>query len=591
MSKCRLPAWQVIWALIRFRPVLWLLNLGAMLVLMVSLQVPGLALREFFNLLSASSPARFGVWTLAALMLAGDVVRLLGILGLIRTNVPFFVHSMTLLRRNLLRNILRRPGAMALPDSPGEALSRFRGDVFEIPLFALWLNDLMGLLVFSAIALVVMCRISTKITVLAVVPFIVVGLVANMASSRVERYRRESRRATGIVTGYIAELFASVQAVKVAAAEADVIAHFHGLNDSRRQVALRDRLFNEMLRSIFHNAINVGTGVILILAGQSMQRGTFTVGDFALFVFYLDFISELAAFSGLLVARYQQIRVSLERMLRLMEGAPPHSLVDRDQVYLNGVLPGVHYDAPTVETRLEDLAAEHLTYTFPGTVIGIKDISLGLRRGTFTVVTGRNGSGKTTLLRVLLGLLPLDSGEIRWNGQPVQDAGAFLIPPRAAYTAQIPRLFSDTLRDNILMGLPASDADVTRAIRAAVLEEDIAGLEKGQETRVGPRGTKLSGGQVQRTAAARMFVRQSELLVFDDLSSALDVETEQALWERVFQQPGATCLVVSHRKAALRRADQIIVLKDGRVEARGTLDELLGSCEEIHRLWYAQSNG
>ncbi|HEY3418699.1 MAG TPA: ABC transporter ATP-binding protein, partial [Armatimonadota bacterium] len=196
--------------------------------------------------------------------------------------------------------------------------------------------------------------------------------------------------------------------------------------------------------------------------------------------------------------------------------------------------------------------------------------------------------GKTTLLRVLLGLLSKDAGEIRWNGQPVESPGEFFVPPHSAYTAQVPRLFSDSLRDNVLMGMDKDDEEIAGALHQAVLGEDMLHLEDGLETLVGPKGVKLSGGQMQRTAAARMFVRDAELLVFDDLSSALDVETEHKLWERVFAREGATCLVVSHRKAALRQADRIIVMKDGRIEATGTLSELLESCEEMQRLWHGE---
>lgn len=589
------------WRLVRFRPGVYTTSFGLYIGYTLSLAFSGLILRAFFDRL-AGEPGALAITTVVLLQLGNT---LLAIVGLGGANAIGFYHyypaTQALLFRNIFARLLHRPGAQPLPPgqsfSVGGVINSLREDVHQTRKFDVELSDLFSFGLTVIIALTAMLQVSLTITLGVFAPLIAIVLITNHLSDRIERYRTASRTASAQVAGAIGEIMGAVQAIQVNNAEERILAHFRQLNETRRQTIVRDELLSRLINALSGNTVVIGTALILIFAARAMQRGDFTVGDFALFVAYIWPITEWFRNIGALLALYKQTSVSIQRLQALMQGAPPTQLTEPAPIYLTGDLPPLSAVVKTESDRLAVLEARGLRYRYPTPddateeqqPFPLQPFDLRIERGSLTVITGRIGAGKTTLLRALLGLLPKEAGEIYWNGKLVTEPEKFFIPPRVAYTPQTPRLFSESLRDNILLGQNATPAQLDHAIQRSVLTPDIATMHQGLDTLIGPRGMRLSGGQVQRAAAARMFVREPELLVFDDLSSALDGETERRLWEQLLTQAERpTCLLVSHRRSVLQQAHQIYLLDHGKLVAQGTATDLLAHNSAFQQLWTNQ---
>lgn len=614
-----MKAARVIGRLMAYRPGLYLVNGLLWMGVHGAFIIPGLLVKLFFDALEGR--AGVGLWTAALLIGAFTVGRVAHIYVSAAVDILHRFTMSALVRTNAFDAVMAKPGAEPLTASPAEALDYLREDAEQVEDSISWTLDVMGSIAFTAVAVITLLRIDARVTLLAFVPLVAVVAVAQAAESKVTRYREAAREASERLSGAMGDAFGCVQAIQVAGAEAHALARLSELGEVRRKTALRDGVFNQVLESVYHNTVGIGTGVILlVLAGRVTQNG-FSLGDFSLFIFCLAFVSDYTCFWGSFMAHFDQTRVALRRLSelvgdesgmilatkrplgirlgaalgRLFERAPEGIEPAAGEGPKGGGL-GAADDGERGSSEAEpfrSLSVRGLRYVYEGGR-GILGADFELRSGELVVITGRIGSGKTTLLRALQGLLPA-SGQILWNGRPVADPAAFFTPPRSAYTPQVPALYSDSLAENLRLGLDAGDEELLEALKAAAMERDLDALENGLETKVGPRGVKLSGGQAQRAAAARMFLRRPELYIIDDMSSALDAGTEEELWRRFEARRrghgGAACLAVSHRRATLALADRVIVLAEGRIEDQGPLDELLRRSAELRQLWGGPREG
>lgn len=558
-----LPVWRLSWRLNRQELRLFWFTTAAWTLFFSAPVLIGLVLAEAFG---ALEDGRFGRAQLAAVILIVVEIARMGLLQVAALSFHrWWISVQSSLRINMLSDQLAaRAVDRGRPvESPSGALAQFRDDTEDVARFIDAWIDVLGGLCFTVGAVIVLASVDPLATGVLVVPMVLIAVVTWVSGNAVARARRADRAATSAVTRSVGELVGAALSIKLNQAERPALHHLGEVMDVRRRTAVRDRVLDQIMWSTGSAMTDLGLGLVLLVAVTRVSDGELGLGELALFATYLTWLGFLPRMIGMTIVRRRYAAVSFERMSRLVADEDSDRTVTDRALSLHATPLRPTEQVPE-RTPLAHLAVRGLTVRLGGETV-VDDVDLDLPRGTITVVDGMVGSGKTSLLRGILGLTwPGDTdGVVLWNGEPLEDRTAFLVPPNAAYLPQVPNLVSDSVAANVALG-DHGHGDLRAAMELAQLTDELAAMSDGWGTRIGPRGLRLSGGQRQRVAAARAFVHRPELVVLDDLSSAVDTRTELALWDAMVGA-GMTVLAVATRPVAHARADQVIELSGGRV--------------------------
>jgi ABC-type multidrug transport system fused ATPase/permease subunit len=353
----------------------------------------------------------------------------------------------------------------------------------------------------------------------------------------------------------------SVRTVKLAAATPDVHRHLREVDGGRVEAAVREHRVQALLDGVPIVMVQVGVvsaWAVLVTGGWGLATALMVAGA----VNGFDWFGRVA---GSVITEAPGTRAWMRATSRLAGGGDlMHLPQGVDLVHGRAPVPAAAPRDPLRELRIIGLTAVHDDGT-----IGVSDVNLEVTPGELVLLLGQVGSGKSSLLGALAGLVT-STGEIRWNGHVLADHQADLRPGRVAQVSQVPRVLSGTFRGNV--ALDYSDRDVLPALETARMARDVSDAG-GADALVGHRGVRLSGGQVQRLALARALACDAELLLADDVSSALDATTEVELWAAL-RDRGATVIGATSKAAALVQADRVVVLVEGRVADTGPWERL-----------------
>jgi len=504
------------------------------------------------------------------------------------------------LRRLLFGHLLTLAPSFYARHPTGQLMSRCVNDMQNVqgltgPVF-LYIVETATL---YAVCITFMWGVSPQLTLVAMLPFPLFLLLARRLAARVQQGSREAQQKLGEVSAKVDESLSGHLVIRSLALEGFDRDRFARHCDDFRSLNLRVTRARALLVPMMNGLASLGTLLVLLVGGPWLVRGEVSLGSFVAMVLYLEMMTVPTLILGFVISSLQRGTAALGRIREVFEFQP--ALRDPDDPLEEGVVEG-EIRVRDLSVRFPALAEQEL---LSGTLSGqepaagggasdervvLEGISLDVPAGTTLGVVGRTGAGKTTLVRVLARQLEVERGHVFIDGRDVMDMRLADVRRRIGLVPQETFLFSESLADNIALGLPdAERAAVEEAAEVSRISTDLAQLPDGLDTQLGERGVNLSGGQRQRTALARVVLLEPRILILDDTLSAVDTHTADEIMARLRpMMAGRTTVIVAHRVSTVRHADQIAVLDEGRLAELGSHSELVAAGGLYAQLWERQ---
>ncbi|HAR4093345.1 TPA: SAV1866 family putative multidrug efflux ABC transporter [Staphylococcus aureus] len=482
------------------------------------------------------------------------------------------------IRKKLYNHLQALSARFYANNQVGQVISRVINDVEQTKDFILtglmniWLDC-----ITIIIALSIMFFLDVKLTLAALFIFPFYILTVYVFFGRLRKLTRERSQALAEVQGFLHERVQGISVVKSFAIEDNEAKNFDKKNTNFLTRALKHTRWNAYSFAAINTVTDIGPIIVIGVGAYLAISGSITVGTLAAFVGYLELL-----FGPLrrLVASFTTLTQSFASMDRVFQ------LIDEDYDIKNGV------GAQPIEIKQGRIDIDHVSFQYNDNEAPIlKDINLSIEKGETVAFVGMSGGGKSTLINLIPRFYDVTSGQILIDGHNIKDFLTGSLRNQIGLVQQDNILFSDTVKENILLGRPtATDEEVVEAAKMANAHDFIMNLPQGYDTEVGERGVKLSGGQKQRLSIARIFLNNPPILILDEATSALDLESESIIQEALdVLSKDRTTLIVAHRLSTITHADKIVVIENGHIVETGTHRELIAKQGAYEHLYSIQN--